>query len=278
MAIALGIDCEHITHTPAYRNLDAPNDTSIDLVHTTKTLLELFDGYDVSATFFIVAELAEAHPDLIKRIEDRGHEIASHTVTHCSLPTAADETVVDELHRSKAILEEVVTQRVRGFRAPTCQIDDDVYTTLAVEGYDYSSSVMPSIPIPGFYSNEYAFSEKTSMSTPAGDVMEIPLSVHPIARLPISGAWMRLLGRTYTLHGMQALLQAEQDVVTYSHPWEFESLKETSLPFRNRVRTGAWLVDTYERILELDAEFCTVGELVERTASAKTYTVAANPS
>lgn len=273
MAFALGIDFEDITHTPAYRGLDDPGEIKIDLDRNTTLLLDLFDRYDVSATFFVVADIADTHPELVHRIDAAGHEIASHTVTHYSLLDTDSDTIIDELSRSKRMLTDLTGAEVTGFRAPTCQIDDEVYHVLASEGYDYSSSVMPSLPIPGFYATNYTFSDATSIETSCGAVMEIPLSVHPLARLPLSGAWMRLLGRRYTLHGMRSALQAGQNVVTYSHPWEFESLWNTPLPFRNRIRTGSWLVDMYESILELDAEFCTVGTLAERTTPTRTHTV-----
>lgn len=272
MVVALGIDFEDITHTPAYRGLQNPGDTSSDLVKDTNTLLELFERRDVSATFFVVADIADTYPNLIQRVAEAGHEIASHTVSHCSLVSVGHETVVEELRRSKAILEDLIGDQVAGFRAPTCQIDDDVYRALTTEGYGYSSSVLPSIPIPGFYTTDYTFSDATTIETSTGELTEIPLSVHPFIRLPLSGAWMRLLGRTYTVRGMRSALDAGQDVVTYSHPWEFESLWGTPLPFRNRFRTGSWLTETYERILNLDAEFCTVGELVERRNPEQTYT------
>jgi len=273
MVVALGIDFEDITHTPAYRSLDDPGDTSVDLHRNTNVLLELFDRHDVSATFFVVADIADTHQGLVERIAAAGHEIASHTVSHCSLTKAKADTVVDELRHSKAILENQTGTNVEGFRAPTCQIDHGVYRALVEEGYEYSSSVMPPLPIPGFYSNEYTFFELTSVTTQRGELIEVPLSVHPLVRFPLSGAWMRLLGRRYTLQGMRSALHTGRNIVTYSHPWEFESLWDSPLPFRNRVRTGSWLTETYEGILELDAEFCTVGELIERTPPTQTYLV-----
>ena len=271
MAIALGIDFEDITHTPAYRGLADPGETSVDLVALTGDLLDLFDRFGVTVTFFIVAEFAETHPEAVQRIAAHGHEIASHTLSHRSLVGLDSETRAEELGRSKEILEEITGNRVWGIRAPTCQIDDSVYRSLVSEGYEYSSSVMPSLPIPGFYSNEYAFSDATKVSTGAGDVMEIPLTVHPILRLPLSGAWIRILGRTYAHQGIRSVLGSGADVVTYSHPWEFTDLWETPLPFRNRIRTGHWITETYESILDLDAEFCTVADLVDRTNPAREY-------
>jgi peptidoglycan/xylan/chitin deacetylase (PgdA/CDA1 family) len=271
MAIALGIDFEDITHTPAYRGLANPGDTGIDLEGVTARLLDLLDEYDISATFFIVAEIAEEQPALIREIGARGHEIASHTVSHCSLTEVEDNVSKHELVESKHLLEHVTNQEVEGFRAPTCRIDDSVYRELIEAEYSYSSSVMPSVPIPGFYSNGYSFAGSTTVSAGDRNLTEVPLSVHPTFRVPLSGAWIRLLGRSYAHHGIRSRLKADQHVVTYSHPWEFESLRETPLPFRCRVRTGDWMYETYESILSLDAEFCTVSEIAGQSSPLAAY-------
>jgi peptidoglycan/xylan/chitin deacetylase (PgdA/CDA1 family) len=273
MAIALGVDFEDITHTPAYRGLDSPWNPNVELEQKAENLLDLFDRYSVSATFFIVAEIAEEQPELIREIGDRGHEIASHTVSHCSVIDVDPTDCQNELNDSKQLLESVANQPVEGFRAPTCRINDSVYQQLLEAGYTYSSSVMPSVPIPGFYSNEYSFSSPTQVSNGGENLTEVPLAVHPTFRLPLSGAWMRLLGRSYTLHGIRSTVQADNHVVTYSHPWEFDSLWETPLPLRSRIRTGEWMAETYESILSLDAEFCTLSELVDRVAPTTEYSL-----
>jgi hypothetical protein len=69
------------------------------------------------------------------------------------------------------------------------------------------------------------------------------------------------------------LTERGSNVVTYSHPWEFVSQRGTTLPFRCRVRTGDWLFETYERLLKLDVEFCTVGDLAAEVTTARRYAV-----
>lgn len=50
--------------------------------HDTRTLLDVLDAHDAKATFFLVAERAEAHPALVREIIDRGHDIGNHSNTH----------------------------------------------------------------------------------------------------------------------------------------------------------------------------------------------------
>ena len=273
MPVALGIDVEDIIHTPAYRSLSDSEKSGIsaDLPAILKRLLTLFDEHDVSVTFFIVGDLVKKYPDLIAKMAREGHEIASHSQTHCSMVDVNTDRVRDELRTSKRQLEAVTDTEVTGFRAPTCRINDDVYNGIAEGGYRYSSSVLPSIPIPGFYSRTYPFREPIHIVTKAGDLLELPLAVNPVFRLPISGAWIRLLGRRYLRWSVRELLARSLPVVTYSHPWEFTSMQGTALPPRCRIRTGEWLYRTYDRLLQTPTEFCTISEVAEQTTDPQVH-------
>ena len=45
------------------------------IVETTRTLLELFGKFNVTATFFTVGYIAEKFPELIEEVRGKGHEI-----------------------------------------------------------------------------------------------------------------------------------------------------------------------------------------------------------
>lgn len=271
MAIAIGIDFEHIRHTPAYRSLNNPPSIPINIPGVTNDILELLSEYDVTATFFVVSELAIEYPQVVRQIAAEGHEVASHTVTHRSLTNGTMGVLQSEIAESKSQLESITRQAVNGFRAPTCQINDRAYEELIESGYEYSSSVMPSIPIPGFYSNVYDFAEPVVVSSENGQIMELPLSVNPFLKVPMSGAWVRLLGKAYTNKSIQQLLNRDLNVIAYSHPWEFVPLQKTPLPFRNRVRTGEWFSDTFEQLLQFDAEYCRVSDLATQSDFIHSY-------
>ena len=55
--------------------------------HPTRTaaILDLLAEYGVRATFFVIGENAEAHPELVERELAEGHEVANHTMTHAAL-------------------------------------------------------------------------------------------------------------------------------------------------------------------------------------------------
>lgn len=273
MTIALGIDFEKITHTPAYRSLTGQQELECSIIDVSERLLSLFSQYDVTATFFIVSEIIEEHSELIHQITESGHEVASHTLSHQSLTDIPYEAKASEIKSSKEQIEAISGETVSGFRAPTCRIDDDVYELLMKAEYEYSSTIMPGVPIPGFYSNEYGFDHMTEVNGDENTITEVPLSVGRRLNLPISGAWIRLLGRHYFYRNVKSLVEAGIPVVTYSHPWEFTDLRNSPLPFRCRIRTGEWLFETYERLLQVDAEFTTVSDIVSQRTPKNSYSL-----
>ncbi len=57
------------------------------VVPNTTRLLDLFDEFGVRGTFFVLGWVAERHPDLVRAIAARGHEVASHGYGHRSSTT-----------------------------------------------------------------------------------------------------------------------------------------------------------------------------------------------
>ena len=85
---------------------------------TTPRVLEALAAADVRATFFVLGERAEAHPRLVARLQDEGHELALHGWRHrhgwLRAPTEAYADVV----RGVQALERLSGKRPRFFRPP----------------------------------------------------------------------------------------------------------------------------------------------------------------
>lgn len=48
----------------------------------TPRVLDLLDRYDIRATFFMVGQNVERHPDLLEEVLRRGHNVGNHTLHH----------------------------------------------------------------------------------------------------------------------------------------------------------------------------------------------------
>jgi len=220
---------------------------------------DLLERHGIRGTFFILGEIGEEDPELVAELADRGHEIASHgySKSHPDLRECSDDRVSKELTKSKSILEDIIGDSIEGFRAPAFSMDDSVMREVATAEYHYDSSVVPGIPISGFYGTPGAplgsFASEEWFGTEG--VTEFPVAVEPRFRLPLSGAWMRLLGRKYTLWGTKRHLRQNGTTVIYIHPWELVDLPRYDvIPKRVYWRTGQYTRETLEQLVSAHSE------------------------
>ena len=68
-------------------------------------------------------------------------EIGSHGLDHVSLPEADDTRLSAETVRSRAILQELIGQQIRGFCYPYGHVDARVVKAVQAAGYDYACAV-----------------------------------------------------------------------------------------------------------------------------------------
>lgn len=268
--LALTVDLEFYDTVYGFSD-DRPEPTpeSRDLgVEGVEFVASLLEAHDVRGTFFVLGEIAEERPDMVADLAGRGHEVASHgySKSHPDLRAQSREVVVEELESSKAILEDVTGESVEGFRAPAFSQDDDVLAALADVGYHYDSSVVPGRSIPGFYGVPDApHTPYTVEPATASDLVELPVSVAPWVRLPISGAWMRLLGRRYARWGVRRRLARDGYAMVYVHPWELVDVPHVEgIPRRVSFRTGAHARRTLESIVEAHADALTTAGAIAR--------------
>jgi peptidoglycan-N-acetylglucosamine deacetylase len=92
-------------------------DDGPDPAHTPG-LLDLLADRGVRATFFVLADAADAHPDLVRRIVADGHELALHGADHTRLTTLPDAEAVAVVADARRRVEAVAGVPVRLFRPP----------------------------------------------------------------------------------------------------------------------------------------------------------------
>ncbi len=108
--------------------------------------LDFIEERGISATVFVVGNLASTHGDLVRRVAEGGHEIALHGLRHVALGEVGPARLRVELREGRELLEQVGQRPVLGFRAPIFSLTPA--TKWAVEqiaeaGFAYSSSVLP---------------------------------------------------------------------------------------------------------------------------------------
>jgi polysaccharide deacetylase family protein (PEP-CTERM system associated) len=188
-------------------------------------ILELFSEYDIRATFFTLGWVAQFYPEIIRRVADAGHEIASHGMEHIRVWQQDERTFLEDASSAKKILEDVSGTRVVGYRAASWSMDERTpwaHDVLAQAGYKYSSSIypikhdhfgMPDAPIGPHYVGQ-------------GDLLEIPASVATVVgrNLPAGGGgYFRLYPLAiskWLINRIQS--SGDRPYVFYFHPWEMD--------------------------------------------------------
>lgn len=189
-------------------------------------MLEFLDEREIEATFFVLGWVAERYPDLVREIAERGHEVASHGCSHRRVDQLSREEFRDEVVRSRALLEELSGQPVRGFRAPSFSLvpgTEWALEVLAEEGYEYDSSVYP-VRRPG-YGYPGASRDPFRVETSAGPVLELPPATVSLAGVPVpagGGAYFRHLPYALTSGALREMEARNAPGVFYVHSWEID--------------------------------------------------------
>ena len=92
----------------------------------TEKLLDILDEYNVKCTFFCVEFWVNKFPEMVKKINDRGHEIGTHSKTHPKMSGLSEEEIEKELNSSISAIEKITGKKVELFRPPYGDYNDKV--------------------------------------------------------------------------------------------------------------------------------------------------------
>jgi polysaccharide deacetylase family protein (PEP-CTERM system associated) len=189
----------------------------------TDLVLDMLADAGVRASIFVVGELAERRPGLVRRAAKDGHEIGLHSWAHVPIPTQGPDGFLADISRGRALLQDLSGQEVTGYRAPMMSLVPAsawAVPLIAEAGFTYSSSVLPGpSPLygwPGLPRRPFRWS---------GGPIEFPC---PMVRLGLidlpylGGTYLRLLPAAVRRIGLRRAAQDEA-LWAYCHPWEFDT-------------------------------------------------------
>jgi len=227
----------------------------------TERVLECFADAGVKATFFILSWIAERHPQLVRRIAESGHEVASHGMQHERADAQTPAVFRRDVRESKHVLEDISGSPVRGYRAATFSIGAAnlwAFDVLAEEGYLYSSSVQP------VRTDHYGMKSAPRFAfRPHGDspLRELPLSTLALGSFTLpcaGGGYFRLLPYAVTRFAVRRVNEQEGwPFIFYIHPWELDpdQPRPDGVPMKSRFRHYTNLSQTEKRLRRLLGDF-----------------------
>lgn len=193
---------------------------------TTRRCLDLMDARGVTATFFTLGWVAERDPALVREIVARGHEVGSHGYDHTKVNAQTPAAFLEDVRKTKAILEDISGKPVKGYRAAGFSINCDMpwaYEVLAESGHKYSSSTHP-------IAHDH-YGDATASQEPFCPIRGCEFTEAPVATVNIFGKRVSTAGggwfRASPLPVSKALLKRAANklngpVIFYFHPWEID--------------------------------------------------------
>jgi predicted deacetylase len=217
------------------------------------------ERYNARATLFMVGRDFKRPQSQasIRDIANQGHEIANHTHTHVqgfrSLSPAQKE---EQLARMEDACFEVTGVKPVGFRSPGWNISDDALPILLRRGYRYDSSVFPTamMPLLKFLhwrsmsqrpsSDRTTMGQSNYMIAPIrpyrtsqdrlarkgdGGLIEFPVTVTPILRLPFFATFLLSTGFDLFLQSYRRLKAMESPIQFQFHLSDFVDYGDAAL-------------------------------------------------
>ena len=101
----------------------------------TEKLLSILEKYNVKTTFFLVAFWIDKYPDMVKRIDECGHEIGNHSAKHPNMSQLSEERIKEELTITSNKIVEITGKKDVLFRPPFGDYNNRVIKTAKTLGY-----------------------------------------------------------------------------------------------------------------------------------------------
>jgi polysaccharide deacetylase family protein (PEP-CTERM system associated) len=223
-------------------------------------ILALLSDTDVKATFFTLGWIAERYPELVRRVSQSGHELASHGFSHQRATEQGRDEFLADIRLAKAVLEDISGDAVNGYRAPSFSVGPKnawAFECIGEAGYRYSSSVYP------IRHDHYGVPDapRFAHETSAG-VLELPVATVRMFRAnwPAGGGgYFRLLPYTVSRWSIRHINTVDgKPAMFYFHPWELDpdQPRVQGPGAKSRFRHYLNLKRTEPRLRRLLADFC----------------------
>ena len=224
------------TRPPAVVHLDLDGATAIYAVHGWRypsgtdalfdsgfaNALRFFEAAGVRATLVLIASDLDdpAKRRLLTDAVPRGHEIASHSLTHRPLTGLDRDGKWREIAASRQSIEATLGVEVRGFRAPGFHIDRESLELIAAAGYRYDSSLFPTAACARRIGVAHV-GPAPHCPHAHSPLVELPLPLHAPLPLPFHPSYSLVLGDWYFRSGLRRFRRTGAPLVLLFHLTDF---------------------------------------------------------
>ena len=230
-------------------------------------ILELLEQHRQTATFFCLGWVAAKHPEIIKMIDEAGHEIGSHSFAHGLVYQQTQRAFEADLHESMSTISEVTGKAIDCYRAPGFSITESTpwaFDSLSKAGIEVDCSIFPASRAHGGISR-FESNLPTLLTTSYGELKCLPINTWRVCgkRLVYSGGgYFRLLPKLV----LRYRFDRDPYIMTYFHPrdFDFEQPILSGLPLHRKFKSYVGLRGAKNKLSSLlkDHDFMNVSDAV----------------
>lgn len=212
----------------------------------TLRMLDFFGQHQTRVTFFVLGKFARTFPDVVRRMEREGHEVACHGDGHEEVFKQSRQQFAEDVRGAQGVLQDLVGHSVQGYRAPDFSILPAqfwAFEVLAELGFTYDSSMFPiaggRYGVPGWPLLP------TRLNLPSGrPLVEFPISIIQLfgRNWPLGGGGYQRLLPGFVFRALSGRVMQSRPFVLYGHPYEFDASEfrhiDLNIPWSVRLHQG----------------------------------------
>jgi len=186
-------------------------------------IFKLLDVGGQKATFFCLGWIVREYPNVIRRIQEYGHEIATHSDRHQLAYEQSRDDFSEDLKRSIGSIQDITGLKVRAYRSPGFSLKEEnkwVFEILAENGIEIDCSIFPAKRAHGGFAS-FGHAQPAWVEMGGIRLKEFPINVYAIAGQSIifsGGGYFRLFPYSVITH----MMRRSDYVMTYFHPRDFD--------------------------------------------------------
>lgn len=231
---------------------DLPNEFGADIsndemrrvsLEGLAALCKIIDEFGIKVTLFVTKDMAAMFPKEVGLLAEEGHEIALHSVTN---KQEKENMILRDLMEQKTYIENIIGRRIFGHKSH--KFLPVSLKTLREAGLLYDNSLHPTY-VPGRYCNIFSRRELYKED----GMVEVPVTVTPLLRLPFSCFWFRAFTVSYAKLCSRFIYLKHDYINIYFHSWEFGDIASLSLKWPHKLllkNMGDKMISDFRHYLE----------------------------
>lgn len=135
----------------------------------TKLIMDEIEKNGYKCTFFVTGFWVDANKDLVKEINERGHQVANHSENHLHLAKANTQMIATEIDTTSNKIKEIIGTSPLYFRAPFGEYDNGLINALNERQTQCIQWSIDSLDWKGLTGKEIA--DRVSSKIKSGDIV-----------------------------------------------------------------------------------------------------------